>query len=184
MQSSDQPSSRSVFNVLFGRAKREKLYQQWVTDYHQEVYRFAYWLCQDVDVAQDLVQETFLRAWKAFDNLQDDAAVKSWLFTIVRRENARRFSLKSSQVVHEDVDECILMAEESFTIDVEIDNQKVREKLHSLPIDYREPLILQVMFGYSSEEIGAFLSLNINTVNTRLFRARELLKRKLSGFEE
>lgn len=184
MQSSDNRGARAVLTLLFGRKTKEQQYQQWVSDYHQDVYRFAYWLCQDPDIAQDLVQETFLRAWKSIGSLEDEAAVKPWLLTIVRRENARRFSRKSSQTVHEDIDEHDVAMETSISLDVEIDNQKVRDKLASLPIDYREPLVLQVLFGYSSEEIGAFLSLNINTVNTRLFRARELLKRKLSGFEE
>ena len=56
--------------------------------YSKDLYRYGLWLTKDVQVAEDLVQETFLRAWKAMDSLKDPGAVKSWLFTIYRRENA------------------------------------------------------------------------------------------------
>ena len=62
--------------------------------YGADLYRFAMWICGDDALAKDLVQETFLRAWKALDNLNDTGAAKSWLITILRREYARTFERK------------------------------------------------------------------------------------------
>ena len=55
-----------------------------------DLYRFAYWLCGNRAVADDLVQETLVRAWKSMDRLNDPKAARGWLLTILRRENARR----------------------------------------------------------------------------------------------
>ena len=68
---------------------KQKRYEALVQVYHTELYRFAYWLCNDPTIAEDLVQETFLRAWRSLDALQDDKAVKPWLLTILRREKLK-----------------------------------------------------------------------------------------------
>ena len=69
-------------------------YEALVKALHADLFRYAYWLTHDKQVAEDLVQETFLRAWRALDSLKDEKAAKSWLITILRRENARRFERK------------------------------------------------------------------------------------------
>ena len=62
-----------------------------VARYSKDLFRYAYWLAGDRQTAEDLVQETLLRAWKCRDQLNDTEAAKGWLLTILRRENARRF---------------------------------------------------------------------------------------------
>ena len=74
---------------------KEQQFQALVDAYHKPLYRYAYWLTSDESVAEDLVQETFMRAWRSLDSLQNVDAAKSWLITILRRENARRFQRKS-----------------------------------------------------------------------------------------
>ncbi|WP_280136463.1 sigma factor, partial [Aeromonas bivalvium] len=69
-------------------ADKQKKYEALVHALHGDIYRYAYWLCRDPHVAEDLVQETYLRAWRAIDSLVDDKAAKPWLITILRRENA------------------------------------------------------------------------------------------------
>ncbi|MDX1607498.1 MAG: sigma factor, partial [Candidatus Competibacterales bacterium] len=70
---------------------REQRFDQLVGVHMRDLYRYGYWLTGDKSVAEDLVQETMLRAWKSLDSLQDARAAKGWLLTILRRENARRF---------------------------------------------------------------------------------------------
>ncbi len=53
------------------------------------LYRYAWWLCRDKHIAEDLVQETYARAWKSLGDLRDEKAALSWLMTTLRRENAR-----------------------------------------------------------------------------------------------
>lgn len=65
---------------------KQRKYEALVRAYHRDLFRYAYWLCKDKSIAEDLVQETCLRAWKSLDSLQDEKAAKSWLITILRRE--------------------------------------------------------------------------------------------------
>ncbi len=74
-----------------------------------DLLRFAFWLSRDRTLAEDVVQETMMRAWKAQDSLQDEAAAKPWLLTIVRREYARTFERKRLPMV--DVDELVAREE-------------------------------------------------------------------------
>ncbi|OUL58523.1 sigma-70 family RNA polymerase sigma factor [Pseudoalteromonas ulvae] len=164
--------------VLIDMAHKHKRYEALVQVYHKELYRFAYWLCQDHSVADDLVQETFLRAWKSLDALLDQKAAKSWLLTILRRENARRFERK--QFDYSDVDQDHLMDEQSFSLEQNMEQTMIQRQIMALPEDYREPLLLQIVMGCSGDEIATILDLNKNTVMTRLFRARNQLKDALS----
>ena len=78
---------------------RRKRFDQIVGVFHQDMYRYAAWLCRDKAIAEDVVQESMLRAWKSLDALRDDSAAKPWLLTIVRRENARYFERKRLETV-------------------------------------------------------------------------------------
>ncbi|HSG52129.1 MAG TPA: sigma-70 family RNA polymerase sigma factor [Rheinheimera sp.] len=157
---------------------KQQRYEKLVQLYHADLYRYGYWLCKDSDIAQDLVQETFLRAWKSLDSLLDQAAAKAWLITILRRENARRFERK--QFDYDDAAEQDLLADQAqLSAEQYCDNHIVREQIAALNDEYREPLVLQAIGGFNSDEIANLLQLNVNTVNTRLFRARNLLRQRL-----
>ena len=152
-------------------------YEALVRALHGDIYRYAYWLTNDKRTAEDIVQETFLRAWRALDSLQDEKAAKSWLITILRRENARRFERKQFDLV--DFDEVSVAGNEDQDSDAEV--RQVRRAIGKLAPDYREPLMLQIIFGFSGDEIAQQLELNKNTVMTRLFRARAQLKDALTS---
>jgi hypothetical protein len=64
------------------------------TPFRVDLLRFLFWLCHDHALAEDVMQETLLRAWRSFDSLQDRGAAKAWLLTIARRELARFFERK------------------------------------------------------------------------------------------
>lgn len=153
---------------------KQKKYEALVQAYHKDMYRYAYWLIRDQHIAEDVVQETFLRAWRSLDSLQDEKAVKSWLITILRRENARRFERKQFDTV--DIDETPVADHISRSHESTTEQNWLRKQINSLPAEYRDPLILQVLGGYSGDEIAVELKLNKNTVMTRLFRARNMLK--------
>ena len=153
---------------------KQKRYETLVQALHGDIFRYAYWLVKDKAVAEDIVQETFLRAWKSLDSLKDEKAAKSWL--ILRRENARRFERKQFDLV--DIDD-VSISDDQLTHEVEIEHRELRKIMASLTEEYREPLMLQIMFGYSGDEIAAQLNLNKNTVMTRLFRARSQIKEAL-----
>jgi len=157
---------------------RQKRFETLVRAYSTDLYRFAFWLSNNHSIADDLVQETFLRAWKALDKLEDEKKAKSWLITILRRENARRFERKSFDLV--DIEEVSVEDKLSLNPEQTLEKQQLHRAIMALDIDYREPLLLQIIGGYKTSEIAHLLKLNLNTVNTRLFRAREQLKHILS----
>ncbi|MDN4503723.1 sigma-70 family RNA polymerase sigma factor [Alteromonadaceae bacterium BrNp21-10] len=154
-------------------ATKQKRYETLVHALHGDIFRYAYWLVRDKSVAEDIVQETFLRAWRSLDSLKDEKAAKSWLITILRRENARRFERKQFDLV--DIDD-VSVTDDAPSHEAGLADNELHRHIASLADEYREPLVLQVMFGMSGEEISAQLGLNKNTVMTRLFRARNQLK--------
>jgi RNA polymerase sigma-70 factor (ECF subfamily) len=139
-----------------------------------DLLRFAFWLSRDRALAEDVVQETMLRAWKAQDSLLDERSAKPWLLTIIRREYARTFERK--RFVTLDVED--LIAQEAPTLAAADDQDLVelRAAMFKLPDEYREPLVLQVLMGYSTAEIADELELSSAAVLTRLFRARRQLR--------
>jgi RNA polymerase sigma-70 factor (ECF subfamily) len=121
-----------------------------------DLVRFAFWLSRDQALAEDVVQETMLRAWKARDSLKDETAAKPWFLTIVRREYARSFERK--RLVTVDVDELIAKEEPMLAASQDQELAELRAALFKLPEEYREPLVLQVLMGYSTAEIAAELN--------------------------
>ncbi|WP_158968245.1 sigma-70 family RNA polymerase sigma factor [Paraglaciecola sp. L3A3] len=177
MFSRKQNNKASVSNDM---ANKQKRYEALVLALHTDIYRYAYWLVKDKAIAEDIVQETFLRAWKSLDSLKDEKAAKSWLITILRRENARRFERKQFDLV--DIDD-VSVIDDSLSNEIQIEHRELRTIMASLSEEYREPLMLQIVFGYSGEEIAEQLELNKNTVMTRLFRARNQVKEALEKSE-
>ena len=146
-----------------------------------DMFRYAAWLSRDKSIAEDVVQEALLRAWKSLDALRDDAAAKQWLLTIVRRENARYFERRRLETV--DIDN--LTASQSALL-AEAPNEELndlREAIYGLDDDYREPLVLQVLMGYSTNEIAELMGLKQGAVLTRLHRARLKLKEEAASEE-
>ncbi|WP_431312573.1 sigma-70 family RNA polymerase sigma factor [Psychromonas marina] len=164
-------------NKKLDMARQQKRYEALVNVFSADLYRYAYWICHDPDIAQDLVQETCLRAWKSLDSLLDDKSAKGWLFTILRRENARRFERKQ----HPLVDIADHDVADNSDLNQEMDSELLIRKISTLSDEYKEPLLLQLIAGFSAEEIGQQLDLNKNTVLTRLFRAKNLLKSSLTS---
>ncbi len=159
-------------------SSRRRRFDQIVAVFHQDMYRYAAWLCRDKSVAEDVVQEALLRAWKSLDALRDEAAAKQWLLTIVRREIARHYERRRLETV--DIDN--LTASQSAML-AEAPNEELsdlRESIYELDSDYREPLVLQVIMGYSTNEIAELLGLKQGAVLTRLHRARLQLKENVA----
>lgn len=159
-----QSAARARFEALCAR-------------FRPDVFRFAFWLARDRSTAEDVVQETFVRAWRAMDSLTEPEAVRPWLLTIARREHARLYERRRLETV--DIDELAMNDDPALASPADEDHSDVRAAILALEPDYREPLVLQVLMGYSTEEIAAHLGINPGAVLTRLFRARQKLKAAL-----
>ncbi|HWS64982.1 MAG TPA: sigma-70 family RNA polymerase sigma factor [Steroidobacteraceae bacterium] len=157
-----------------GGNHRRARFQALCQSLRPDLLRFAFWLARDRTLAEDVVQETMIRAWKAQDSLLDEGAAKPWFLTIIRREYARTFERKRFVTV--DVDELIAKEEPMLAAADDQALTELRAAIFKLPGEYREPLVMQVLMGYSTAEIAAELGLSNAAVLTRLFRARKQLR--------
>ncbi len=159
---------------------KERKFDALLGIYYEDLYRFAYWLGKDEHMAKDLVQETYLRAWRAIDSLKDQKAAKSWIFTILRREFARQFEKKKPII--SSLDDMVVEVEDKGhkTPDELMDINITREAMMNLETKYAEPLMLQVIGGFSCDEIAEQLDVSPSAVMTQLFRARKQLTTHLN----
>jgi RNA polymerase sigma-70 factor, ECF subfamily len=169
-----KPGADLYMNDEVGGNQRRARFEALCQSLRPDLLRFAFWLSRDRALAEDVVQESMLRAWNARDSLLNEAAAKPWLLTIVRREFARLFERKRFATV--DIDELVAREEPTLAAADEQDIGEMRAALFRLPDEYREPLALQVLMGYSTAEIARELNLSSAAVLTRLFRARRQLR--------
>ncbi len=155
---------------------QQQRFEQAVRAYSSDLFRYLYWTCRDRAQAEDLVQETFARAWSAWEDQADEKAVRAWLFTIARREHARLFEKKRPEADPEaDLEALIAPAQDpGLAIDL-------GRAMASLPLIYRDPLMLQVLGGLSCAEIAAASHATEETIHMRVSRARKALRAWLDG---
>lgn len=161
-----------------GAGNRQQQFEALVHAHSGELYRYAFWLCGQDALAQDLVQQTYLRAWRSLDSLREDVAAKAWLATILRREHARLFERKPMPTT--DIDELDL-GDAAPGPEHHGEDAVLRAAIARLEPKYREPLVLQVLGGYSCSEIAGQLGISESAVMTQVFRARQKLRALLDG---
>ncbi|HQU89942.1 MAG TPA: sigma-70 family RNA polymerase sigma factor [Denitromonas sp.] len=156
--------------MLLSLGKR-RAFDQVVRAYSSDLYRFAYWLCGDRFVAEDVVQEAFVRAWQRWDQLRDKATPKPWLLTIVRREHARLYERKRFDYV-DDAPEDLAIAADHDPLEM----FELEQVIGNLPLSLREPFLLQTLGGFSCAEIAEQLETTEGAIMVRLTRARQALR--------
>ncbi|HEX9706510.1 MAG TPA: sigma-70 family RNA polymerase sigma factor [Steroidobacteraceae bacterium] len=164
-------------NRTDGETDRRRRFGTLCESLRPDLLRFAFWLGRDRGLADDVVQEAMLRAWKSFDSLTDESKAKAWMLTIVRREFARTFGRKRHEVT--DLDALVAAETEALAAPEDERLAEMRAAIFRLEDDYREPLVLQVLMGYSTREIAGMMGLQQGAVLTRLFRARARLRQQL-----
>ncbi|HKP85890.1 MAG TPA: sigma-70 family RNA polymerase sigma factor [Blastocatellia bacterium] len=152
------------------------------------LYGFAMMLTRNPTEAQDLVQETYLRAVRAFGSLVPDSNLKRWLFTIMRNIwlNQLRHSRSGPRFVEIDAEDegnvqwfDYLAADPHIVFVRKLEREEVRHAIESLPAPYREVVVLRDIEGFSYQEIAGILGCPAGTVMSRLGRAREKLRQLL-----
>lgn len=152
------------------------------------LYRYALALTRDQVEADDLVQETYLRAVRAQNQLLPDSNLKSWLFVIMRNAwlNQLRHKRSGPHFVALDGDDRAVSqarrAEDPLVLFLrKVEGEEVRDAINALPQIYREIIVLRDIEGFSYQEIAAVLQCPAGTVMSRLGRAREKLRRLLTS---
>jgi RNA polymerase sigma-70 factor, ECF subfamily len=162
-----------MFSCL-SKATSSKRFEGLCAQYRPDVFRFALCLARDGAIAEDVVQETFMRAWRAIDSLADPDAARPWLLAIARREHARLYERKRHPTVA--LDDLIATDDPALASAPSEDHADVGAAISSLEPPYRTPLVLQALMGYSTEEIAGHMGLTRSAVLTRLLRARQKLR--------
>lgn len=154
------------------------------------MYNFAYKLTLDEEDAKDLVQDTYLKAYRFISSFQQGTNAKAWLFRILKNSFINDYRKKSRQpakVDYQEVEQVYNSDEADYTMTIDLRSETVRNKigdevsnaLNSLPVDFRVVIILCDLEGFTYEEMAKILDIPIGTVRSRLHRARNLLKEKL-----
>lgn len=164
-------------------------------DHVDLVYRYAHRLCGETEAAKDLVQETFLNAYRGLKNFRGDARISTWLYTIASRTCMKMRRKRKGEPEHElSLDEFVPTSEGEFRLQIPteglspeeaLENKELRRALdqaiNKLPKKYRMVLILCDMEEVSAKEVGTIMSLNERAVKSRLHRARLFIRRELSA---
>jgi len=157
------------------------------------MYNFAYRLTLDSDDAKDLLQDTYLKAYRFIDSFQKGTNAKAWLFRILKNSfinDYRKKSKEPSKVDYQEVESYYNSedVDRQITPDLRVEALKdmigdeISNALNSLDVDFRTVIILCDLEGFKYEEMAKILDIPIGTVRSRLHRARNLLKEKLSTY--
>lgn len=171
---------------LDGQSDRVRRFEKHILVYLSDLYRVALRLTGQAPDAEDLVQETCLRAFNALDQLKHPAAAKVWVFSILRSvflRQAERRPSRRALISLEDIDASLLTpsealhdAYEGFLPMRQTLLQETRDAILKLPLPYREAVLLAHIGGFSYGEIAQILSVPTGTVMSRLYRGRRLLR--------
>ncbi len=147
------------------------------------IYRYAFHLSQDAEVAAEAVQETFMALLAAAGKLQSERGpVLAWLFAVARNQVLRQLAARQRHLSF-DVDDGPEPAAASGNVLDDLEQaqllERLREAIATLPVAYREVLVLCDMEGLAYESAAAALGCPVGTVRSRLHRARSLLAEKV-----
>jgi len=148
-----------------------------------QLYNFARWLTADTSEAEDLVQETYAKALRGFASFRPGTNLRAWMYRILRNSFlSSRTGLKTAVAFDEEDPDLAPLAEtstpESLLI-AQANRRVVQQALEELPVHFREILLLCEVEDMSYQEIAETLSIPAGTVMSRLFRARNALRRLL-----
>ena len=157
------------------------------------LYNFAFHLCYNEDDANDLVQETYLKAFRFIDKYIQGTNAKAWLFKILKNAFINQYRKKSKRPTQVDYEEIATYHDSEdasyvdfFDLREEIFQgmmgDEVTNAINALQIDFRTVILLCDIEGFTYEEISKILDIPIGTVRSRLHRARNMLKERLSEY--
>lgn len=150
--------------------------------FYRKVFHEAYFVTGDIHLAQDVLQETFIKAFIQLDSLRDQDKIGKWLSTIanrtaidyIRKENRNRIEEYDETLMTSIQIELVLTVEDIVEWNLIVDD--ITDKIMELKEEYREIVIFKYIHELKQREIAALTNLNIGTVKSRLHRAMKALK--------
>src|SRR5215203_1381355 len=177
----------------YSNSEKQNIFDNEFMPHINSMYNFAYRLTLDQDDSKDLLQDTYLKAYRFIDSFQQGTNAKAWLFRILKNSfinDYRKKSKEPSKVDYQEV-ETYYNSEDvdrQITPDLRVEalrdmiGDEISNALNSLDVDFRTVIILCDLEGFKYEEMAKILDIPIGTVRSRLHRARQLLKEKLSDY--
>lgn len=175
------------------RQPAEKAIPELLERHGDQIYGLGLRLCADPERAQDLVQETFIRALKSWEGFDGRSKPSTWLYTIASRACQRLERRRAGEPRHMKPLEQLLPSGEATVVDIPADGATpfewtqrreviaaVRRAIDALPMNFRLPVVLKEMEDVSIDEVAAVLGVKPATVKTRLHRARLLMRKELA----
>jgi len=173
--------------------KKNQLFERELLPHIDALKTFAFHLTYNENDADDLVQETYMKAYRFIDKYIEGTNAKAWLFKILKNAYINEYRKKSKRPTKVDFEDIISyhdsddksntsyldLREEIFE---NMMGDEVTNAINKLPIDFRTVILLCDVEGFTYEEISKIINVPIGTVRSRLFRARNMLKEKLKEY--
>lgn len=177
------------------KEQKDEIFERELMPHIDALYNFAYRLVFDEDDANDLVQETYLKAYRFVGSYEVGTNAKAWLFRILKNSfinDYRKKTKEPSKIDYQEVEQFYNSEDTDVnaTSDLRIESvqdmmgDEITTALNSLHIDFRTIIILSDLEDFKYDEMAKILDIPIGTVRSRLHRARHLLKEKLSVYAQ
>lgn len=174
--------------------RKERIFQREFYPLMDSLYGYAYRLTNDRELAEDLVQETYLKVWHFMHRYTEDTFAKAWLFRICRNAFINEYRTRKNMPYKQDFEDIVVYHNEDdpaapryFGLHEEMGNSLIGDEmtraLHALRPDFRTVVLLDLE-EFTYEEIAAILDIPIGTVRSRLHRARNVLAKKLRDYAQ
>ncbi len=170
-------------SILDGDDSRQLQFEQLALVHLRALLRAAVRLARDVSIAEDLVQEAMLRAWRHFDRFQPGTNCKAWLFRIMLNCWSTRHQQIRQEAIQFFPEQYAEKTADQRVPSTRFSAEEIQNSIDLLNEDYRTVLILFAVEGFSCKEIAEILSVPIGTVMSRLSRARAIVKDDLAKRE-
>ena len=179
--------------ATYDEKQKNTIFNEEFMPHLEAMYNFAYRLTLNQDDAKDLVQDTYLKAYRFIESFEKGTNAKAWLFRILKNSFINDFRKRSKQPSKVDYQEVETYynsddVDEKMTIDLRAETvqdmigDEISNALNSLDVDFRTVIILCDLEGFKYDEMAKILDIPIGTVRSRLHRARNLLKEKLNSY--
>lgn len=175
------------------KSERDEIFEKELLPHVDALTTFAFHLTYNEEDARDLVQDTFLKAYKSIDSYIEGTNSKAWLFKILKNAYINEYRKKSKRPTEVDFDDFLAYLEkddltnpgaQDFRMDV-FRNQmgdEVTIAINSLPVDFKTVILLCDIEEFTYEEISKITDIPIGTVRSRLHRGRKMLRDKLKKY--
>ncbi len=196
MSDKEQQEEPNEEQERLDKLHKDEIFERELLPFIDALHNFAYNLCFNADEANDLVQETYLKAYRFIKSYQTGTNAKAWLFKILKNVYINQYRKRSRRPTSVDIDEVNVYTEsdDDQARQAYLDLRKemfdgmlgdeVTIALNSLPVEFRTVILLCDIEGFSYEEIAKIVDKPIGTIRSRLFRARNMLKEKLKNYAD